>query len=507
MSKFKISLTGEDRLVIAIILLLNLWHFFTLDYYDFSKDEYYKMALAKRPAWGYLGTMPFSVWLVGLTNLVFGETLIAIRAIPALLSILTSFMLVHIVRILGGTFGAKLLAVAAFLASPLVMGTFHLYSQNSIDVFFWSLSLFLLIVFIKHGDKRVWYLLMVSLGIALSNRLTILWLGFTIFLYFLFFHRGWITSRHFWVGGLIPLALFMPILTWQYNHDFAHFNYVAGSSSGYISVWEFWLNQVLIHNPLTMTVWFTGLIFLVQALIRTEKSFRLLSVIALGSFIIVTLFGREKSYNFYYALPVFTILFPVGAIALTRILQPYKRAVIVCLILLTLSSVLTSIFFFTPFANRSYGFIASSPSLNELVQQFDLQTEVPPQISNQYDWRELNHTFRAVMETIAESDKHDLVIWPNHYSFASAIEILNPDLDLPVISHSESYWIYGYPKDKSTYLVICNSESNMLELFESVELIESHLCPECPSWRRVINFFLAKSPTGLEEYWSSNLKN
>ncbi len=56
-----------------------LLHLFTTGNYGVFRDEYYYLACADRPAWGYVDQPPFSIWVLAAWKAVFGDSIHSIR--------------------------------------------------------------------------------------------------------------------------------------------------------------------------------------------------------------------------------------------------------------------------------------------------------------------------------------------------------------------------------------------------------------------------------------------
>src|SRR5512132_867892 len=53
--------------------------------YGWFRDEFYYLACADRPAAGYVDQPPLSIWVLGAWRALFGESVAALRVLPALL--------------------------------------------------------------------------------------------------------------------------------------------------------------------------------------------------------------------------------------------------------------------------------------------------------------------------------------------------------------------------------------------------------------------------------------
>ena len=146
-----------------------LLHVFTTGHYGIFRDEYYYLACAARPDWGYVDQPALSIWILAAWKAVFGDSIHSIRILPALcgsgLIVLTGAVAAQ----LGGARWAQLFAgVASGIgAAGLVICGF--YSMNCYDFLFWTGAYYLLIRAVRSGDGRWWPWLGLVLGLGLSN--------------------------------------------------------------------------------------------------------------------------------------------------------------------------------------------------------------------------------------------------------------------------------------------------------------------------------------------------
>ena len=76
--------TQKDILWISIAYLLA--HFLTTltGAYGYFRDELYYIACSKHLAWGYVDQPPLSIFVLAINRLLFGDSLFALRLLPAL---------------------------------------------------------------------------------------------------------------------------------------------------------------------------------------------------------------------------------------------------------------------------------------------------------------------------------------------------------------------------------------------------------------------------------------
>lgn len=106
--------------------------------WGYMSDELYYIACAKRLAWGYVDHPPFSLAVLAAQRALLGDSLLALRFMPALLACGTALLTALLARELGGRRGAQALAALAATVFPVYLGTSGFYSMNAIEPVFWA---------------------------------------------------------------------------------------------------------------------------------------------------------------------------------------------------------------------------------------------------------------------------------------------------------------------------------------------------------------------------------
>jgi hypothetical protein len=73
-----------DGTLLALALAKLLLHATAITRYGWFRDELYYLVCAQHPAAGYVDQPPLSIWILGLVRALLGDSLIAIRLLPAL---------------------------------------------------------------------------------------------------------------------------------------------------------------------------------------------------------------------------------------------------------------------------------------------------------------------------------------------------------------------------------------------------------------------------------------
>ena len=174
---------GRSRRYTMLIILSFaaaevLLHLFTnaFAHYGYFRDELYYIACSRHLAAGYVDQPPFASFMLFISIKLFGDSIFAIRLLPALASGVTIFIAGLITRRLSGGPFAVALACLSLAIAPEFLGANGIYSMNGFDWVFWSLGAYIVLLIIQSEQKnartqKLWLLLGVVLGFALLNKI------------------------------------------------------------------------------------------------------------------------------------------------------------------------------------------------------------------------------------------------------------------------------------------------------------------------------------------------
>ncbi|PWT92363.1 MAG: hypothetical protein C5B56_02380 [Proteobacteria bacterium] len=289
-----------------------LIHFAFNGRYGYFRDELYYAACGRHPAWGYVDHAPLAPWLAQLTRLMLGDSLRALRFLPALSAGLKVYLAGWMARELGGRSFAQALAALVVLLAPIYLTFDNFFSMNAFEPVFWMLCA-AIVLRIAHGaDARLWLLFGLVAGGGLLNKHSMLFFGSGLAVGLLLspmrrqFARPWI-----WLGALVALLMFLPNLLWEIENGWptlALYHAVAGTKYTVISPWAYLVQQTLLTNPLAVPIWLAGLWFLLGDPAGKKYSF-------LGWAYLVMLIEMLLVHGkIYYLAPAYIMLLAAGAV-------------------------------------------------------------------------------------------------------------------------------------------------------------------------------------------------
>ena len=84
----------------------------------YTPDEFYYLACADHLTWGYVDHPPFSIAVLGGVRLLLGDSLVALRLLPALCEALAVIVTALLAQAFGGGRQAQLVAALRFYEIP-----------------------------------------------------------------------------------------------------------------------------------------------------------------------------------------------------------------------------------------------------------------------------------------------------------------------------------------------------------------------------------------------------
>ena len=124
-------------LVLIIALAGVLLHLATGWRYGLFRDEFYYLACANHLDWGYVDHPPLSIVVLAAVRGLLGDSLLAVRLVPALLFGVLVWLGACLARELGGGPFAQSLAALSVAVAPVYLALTGFYSMNALPSCSW----------------------------------------------------------------------------------------------------------------------------------------------------------------------------------------------------------------------------------------------------------------------------------------------------------------------------------------------------------------------------------
>src|SRR6266436_5161862 len=312
------KLLGESALIAFFGAVALLLHLMTNGRYGYFRDELYYIACGRHLAFGYVDQAPLSILLLRLSEILLGNSLFAIRLLPALTGAATVAITGLTARELDGRGWAIALACAGSLCALFSLAVGNFFSMNAFEPLFWMGCIYLLVRIINGGSPILWLWFGVLLGLSLENKHSTAFFAAGIFVALILTpERRHFVGKWIWLGGLIAFAIALPNILWQAWHHWPTYellNNIAHSNKNVaLNPLQFIAQQIVFMNPGTLPLWLAGLLWLFSSGYgRRYRAIGIVYLVTLAEFIV--LHGKS-----YYLAPAYPMLFAAGGVAVERV--------------------------------------------------------------------------------------------------------------------------------------------------------------------------------------------
>jgi len=441
--------------------------------YGMFRDEFYYLACADHLAWGYVDQPPLSIAVLAGWTSMFGDSLFSIRILPALCGATVVFLTGKMVQELGGNRFAQGLAAVAIIVAPGFLGLHGFYSMNAFDFLFWALLIYLVIKIIKTENSKLWLLFGLVAGLGLQNKISVLFLLFGLGVGILLTpHRRWLREKFLWLGAALAVLLFLPHIVWQMHHDWPtveFMSFAATYKNVSLSPVQFFMEQIFNMNPVTVWIWFGGLVALLFH--KNLQRYRLFAIAYIAIFIVFVIQNGKP----YYLFPSYPVLFAGGAVVFGALFsRPYVRWLKpVTLFLLIVFGV-----FLAPMALpilpvqqflRYSSAIGFTPSAGETHKMGAL----PQHFADMHGWEEMVAEIAQVYHSLPDSEKVVASIYVQNYGEAGAIDYYRDQYNLPpALCGHNNYYLWGLRGQTGEVMIIFGGrQQDHEQVYESVEMV------------------------------------
>ena len=503
---------------IAILCYLALFklilHFLTNGNYGYFRDELYYIACSDHLAFGYVDQPPLSIFLLAINRLILGDSILALRFLPALAGAIVVIITGLIVRQLGGGRFAQSMAALATLITSAYLVLDGFYSMNAFDVLFWSLAIYIIILIIRRGEPKLWLLFGVVAGLGLLNKYSIGFFGLGFIIALLFTpHRKYFLSKWLWIAGLIAFMIFLPHIIWQIQNDYPSLEFMRNASQykNYpVSPLEFLSGQMLLLSFINGPLCLVGLYY--YFFNKEGKFYRLFGWIYL-ILLIVMIAIKAK---IYYISPAYPMLLAPGALVTEKFIRRLnwnwlKPAFIGILLIFGIIVTPIAIPVLPVETLIKYEvFLGIVPPQTERVELEAL----PQHFADRFGWKEMVATVAKVYQNLSPEEQNKCVIFVRNYGEAGAIDFFGKKYNLPkAICAHNNYWLWGQDQVDKAYDVAIvfgwsrNIQENLDDLrspdrFEHVELAATTKCRYCMPFENNRPIFLCRNPKfSFKDIW------
>ncbi len=502
----RLDFTGDNAVLIYISIFKFLLLVLFAGNYGLFRDEFYYLECSKHLDWGYVDQPPFSILVLAVSRILFGESILGIRIFAYAASCGIIFVTGLIAREMSGNKFAQSVSAFAAVFCGTILGAGSIFSMNSFDILFSSLIFFLLIRLIKSENKKLWIPLGIIFGIGLQNKLSPVFIAFGLAVGMaLTKHRKYFLSKELYIGAAIAFLIFLPNIIWQIANSFPTIEFMRNAASRKnqpLGVIGFLSGSIMELNPFFIFFLLTAIYFLVFN--KTGRQFALIAWTLILIFFVFVFFNG-KPYYMGILFPVIIAAGVVGAeILIDKYINSWGRYALIILILIPAAVSVTP--FAIPVLNVE-AFIGFSGSLGVKPGSGERQhLGILPQFyADRFGWKEMVEEVAAAYNKLSEDEKKNVVIFAQNYGEAGAIDYYGKQYGLPkAYSAHNNYWFWGPPQNFNgeAAIVVGSNKQDNSKFFEQVELSGTLENKYAMPYENVGIFICRKAKISLQQGWA-----
>ena len=435
-------LTEYSCLVFFLSLKLILSFVLVNSVYELQRDEFLHLDQANHLATGFTSVPPLTSlfsWLIKA----FGNGVVTVKLVPALMGAITILYCWKIVDFLKGNLLAKcLVAVACLCSSLLRLNT--LYQPNSFDVLAWTAIFYYLLKYFDKNEARYLYAFAIFVALGFLNKYNILFLIIGLLPAIIITpNRKIFADKHLYLAILLVFLIISPNIIWQINHHFpvlTHMKLLQSSQLVHVSRINFFIGQFL---------FFINAIFILLSGIGSlifYKDFRKYRWIILCYLFTIIVFGYFRAKD-YYALGLYPVLLAFGAVYLGRFLSTKHDVLTGLLFAFTIGSFIYLLPLLMPVYSPAE--IVAHHKRFERVGALRWEDgknhELPQDYADMQGWKELAKLTDIAYEKV--KDKSSLLVRGDNYGQAGAINYYSKYKNINAVSYDADY-LYWFKIDK-----------------------------------------------------------
>lgn len=486
--------------------------------YGVHRDEFLYMAMGRHLRLWRMDFPPF-IAIAAQVSRLFGDSLVAIRIVPALAAGAIVFLTYTLAGRFGGGRRAQWLASLAVIASPLFLRAGSLFQPVVLDQLWWTLGYYALVRIADAEPaqagraERTWWLLFgVIAGVGLLTKFSIAFFAVGVLAGILFTPlRRWLLTPWPWLALVIAAVIGSPSIVGQVTLGFpvrAQMQDLQHSQLQRVTAGEFLGGQVMLGPAVALAL--GGFVSLVTGPLRRYRAVG----IATGATFALLLLMHGKS---YYIGPIYPVLFAAGTATLEMLVSARmsirrRQGVLLAVVALLLAAygVLT-----LPFGLPILPPARMAAFANAMGPQSSVTTnrgeaiQLPQDYADMLGWPEQTDAMVRAYAALTPAERTRAVVAAGNYGEAGALDFHGARRGLPpVVSSAGSYWFFG-PGDHEgePTLVLASRESagDLGTLFTQVRVVDEVRYPRkdwlVPEERDVVVFRCDGARAPLRQAW------
>ena len=443
--------------------------------YGYFRDEFDYIACGNHPAWGYVDQPPLVPILTKVSILILGDSLRAIRFLPALATSVLVVLAALIARELGGRRFALMLTAVSIAIAPMYLSNGSLLTTNYLEPLLWMGCAYCAILAVKRNDPRYWLGFGVIAGIGLEEKYSIAVFGFGMVIGLLLTaQRRALASRWMWLGGVAAFLIFLPNLLWNVANQWPFVqlmhNIKASGRDVVLTPFQYFGQQILLIHPLAAPIWIIGLIALLA--VPRFRPYRMLGWSYLVAFtVFVVLHGKN-----YYLAPIYPMLLAAGAVVIESAFERWRQAWLkpaLIGVLLLGGAYLAPITVPVLSVDQFLSYLNHLPFEVPRSEKSHMSAALPQTYADQFGWQEMVAVVAQGWNQLTPAERGDCAVFGQNYGEAGAVDFFGPRYGLPpALSGHQTYYLWGPRGYSGNCMIVISDRKEVLQrLFNSVDLV------------------------------------
>lgn len=294
---------GSVVLVVALKCALT---FAVSGRYGWHRDELYYAVAGRHLQGGYVEFPPLTALLAAVARVLFGWSLVGLRAFTILAAAGTVLVGALVARELGGTRRAQTLAALLVAFCPGMLATNWLFQPVAFDQL---TTMIVLCLALRLAQGRgSWPLIGLAAGIGLETKYTLAVVLALLIGTFLLWRRDAVSSAGLTVAAATAAVVMTPNLVWEAGHGWTSLHFFLNPPpSGSDETRPQFLANLLLLTAIALPVAIAGVVSLIR-----DRALRPLGWTVVGTVVAYFVLGGKS----YYALPVVVFALAAGSIPL-----------------------------------------------------------------------------------------------------------------------------------------------------------------------------------------------
>ena len=212
---------------VIFVFVSVLWKLF-ISSIPLHSDEAYYWLWSTRLEPSYYDHAPMVAYFIKLTTL-FGNSEIAVRFSSVIVTVILSFLLWKLVMKLFNNEAVASASIVILHSMPILFTASIIITPDTPVFLFLSLATYYVWKLIDTENCNYWYLIGLFFGLSMLSKYTACLFVMSLFIYMLLNKKlNWFKNYQLYIGIIISIICFLPVIYWNWQHDWASFSYQIG---------------------------------------------------------------------------------------------------------------------------------------------------------------------------------------------------------------------------------------------------------------------------------------